>query len=109
MREEIFAVEFPKPIPVPTPEWPALDGKLFVRALSAAERDAYEASLSDGRLENWRAKLVVFAACDAEGRRIFEDGDVERVGRCPATLVARLFEAANRLSRTDALEDSVKN
>ncbi len=102
LAQRIFAVEFPPPIAVPTPEWPAVDGRVFVRAISAAERDAYEMSLRDdegeSNLDNVRARLVTMAACDGEGKRLFGDADAASVGKQPAAVVYRLWDRARRLA-----------
>jgi hypothetical protein len=109
MKDAIFACEFPKPVPVATPEWPDFDGKLFVRMLSAAERDRYEERIAEGDHANWRARLVAMAACDAEGKRLFEDADAERLGELPSNLIERLWRAANDLGKQASIEGSVKN
>lgn len=80
---------------------------VFVRKLSASERDAFEAgkvrhkSDSKGRLEseidlrNTRAKLLVRCLCDANGVRLYADEDAEALGNdLPGDLADRLFEQA---------------
>lgn len=90
--------------PVPTPEWPDLDGKLGVCKLSADDADAWEFSLFDeveGKLKrnmkNMRAKLVVRCLASVEsGERICADGDTKQVGGLGSDAIGRLFEAARR-------------
>lgn len=88
------------------PEW---KGTVRVRALTAAERDAFEASVTEDTLgptgaprmkrENFRAKLVVRAVVSAEtGARLFEDTDLEMLGTKSAAAVDRLFGVAQRLA-----------
>lgn len=95
---------------VPMPELgEGSDGQpvvVHVRALSAAERDDYEAAQLDARekggeraaLRNFRARLVALCACDGQGNRLFADGDEGPLGELPADEVGRLFEAAARLN-----------
>jgi hypothetical protein len=46
---------------------------------------------------NSRAKLVVRAACNEDGSRIFLDSQAEALGRKNGSAISRLFEVANRL------------
>lgn len=120
---------------VPVPEWrkkgqPIDDAFLWVRSLTGAMRDKYEASLIEARrkgakvnLENMRAKLVQLgtikdAAADVvndesqdASNMFFADGDVEWLGRKNAAPIERLCDAIKRLSgMTDEdLEEIRKN
>jgi hypothetical protein len=47
---------------------------------------------------NLRARLLVRCICDADGKRLFADGDVEQVAGLPARVIDPLFEVAQRLS-----------
>jgi hypothetical protein len=101
-RASILAVQdLPREL-VEVPEW---GGAVYVRAMTALERDAFEASFVKGQgkraqvsLLNVRAKLVVRTIVDEQGNRIFEDGDAEALGAKSASAVNRAFEAAARLS-----------
>lgn len=83
------------------------DGTVWVRVIDGAERDAYELSglASNGEVRlprNFRARLLVYALCDSEGRRIFSDNDVEAVGKIRSDVLDRLFEAAARVNKIGA-------
>jgi hypothetical protein len=85
------------------PEW---GGTVRVRALTGAERDAYEASMRQQRgrefvanLANVRAKLVVRSVVDQAGDRIFTDQDANALGKKSAAALDRIFECAAKLSR----------
>ena len=83
---------------ISVPQW---GGDLFVRILSASERDAFEASVSGGKrrnLINLRARLVVLAACDEKGERLFQDGDIEALGKKSAAAMDRVFGIAAALN-----------
>jgi len=83
---------------VEIPEW---GGSVFVRTMTAGERDAYESSmLLNGKpnLANMRAKLVVRTAVDEEGKRLFADADAEALGKKSASAVDKLFGVAQRLN-----------
>jgi len=88
---------------VEVPEW---KGHLWVRGLTGAERDAFEASILEGRgknrqvnLKNFRAKLVAAAAINKNGERLFTSpGQVEALGKKNARALQRVFDVAQELS-----------
>jgi hypothetical protein len=99
--DELLAEE---PVPV---EKVLLPGgrAIYVRGLTAEERDAFEDSLVDrtGKrprvsVRRIRAKLVALAACDKEGRALFCEAHVARLAKKPAIVLEPIFKAAQRLS-----------
>lgn len=110
---------------VEVPEWG--DGIVRMRGLTAEERDEYEASVVktnttrgrggrskvDVRVDtrNIRAKLVSRCAVDGDGKRLFSDSDVQRLGKKSGKALQRCFSVAQRLSGiTDSdIEEMVKN
>lgn len=87
---------------VEVPEW---GGVVRVRGLTGAERDDFEASVVEQRgkktrfnMQNFRAKLVVRAAINGDGQRLFTDKDAPLLGRKSAAALQRVFEVAQRLS-----------
>jgi len=114
-REQILGAEDSQREYVEIPEW---RGGVYVRSLTAEERDAYEGSLVEVRgkkvelrKENARAKLVALTVVDAAGARLFTEADVERLGRKNGAAVDRIYRVAQRLSamRQEDLEGAVKN
>lgn len=100
---------------VPVPEW---GGDVYVRSLTAAERDQFEASLIVQRgkqqeinLKNARAKLAVLAICDEQGQRIFSDADLAEMGKKSAGALQRVWIVAQRLSgiTDEDMEELTKN
>lgn len=83
---------------------------VFVRELTAAERDAFEASKVRVKFDargkpqqtldfaNLRARLLVKVLVDAKGNRIFTDADAAVLGELPGRLLDPLFEMAQKLS-----------
>lgn len=92
-REEILAAKDIKTVEVEVPEW---GGAVTVKPLTAAERDEFEASVADeeGNVEraNFRAKLVARCLVDAEGQRLFTDGDIAALGGKNALPLNRVFD-----------------
>ena len=84
---------------------PELGGTVIVQGMSAAQRDAFEASLMVGRgrrrdinTANLRAKLIAFCVVDEAGLRVFSDEDVTALGEVRVDVVNRIFAVAQRLS-----------
>lgn len=89
---------------VHVPEW---DVTLWVRCMTARERDAFEAQqLALGRAnrenENIRARLVVLTVVDETGNRVFSDADADALGNKAVAPMERLASVALRLNRISA-------
>lgn len=87
---------------VDLPQW---KGFVTIKALTSAERDAFEASLRIERngkqkvdTANMRAKLVVMCAVDEYGHRIWSDTDAGWLGEKSSAVVSKLYDVATRLS-----------
>jgi len=114
-REAILAAkDLPREL-VEVPEW---GGAVYVRALTGAERDQFEASIVEQRgrdvrmnMRNIRAKLVALTVVDEDGQRIFTDDDVAALGGKSAAALDRLFAVAQRLSglSKEDVEELAKN
>jgi len=103
-RDAILAAEdLPKEL-VDVPEW---GGSVWVRCLTALERDEWESSIMvmDGKggtkadLRNIRAKLVVRTVVDDAGERLFSEADVLVLGGKSAAALDRLYSVAAKLSK----------
>lgn len=115
-REEIFQTNDIETRFVPIPEWG--DGGVFVRGMSAKERDDWEASLVKQRganrevnMRNARARLVAMCTVDENGNRVFGDTDVAKLGKKSAKAIDRIFTVAQELSGVsqDDLEELTEN
>lgn len=99
-------VALPKEL-VEIPEW---GGSVWVRGLTAGERDEFENTVlrqrptKKGRvvqtvsLQDARARLAVMSVVDNEGQRLFTYDDVARLSQLSASAVDRIFDVASRLS-----------
>ncbi len=117
-REDILGADDLRTEDVYCAEW---GGWIAIRSLTGTERDAYEASMIEGRgpdqeinLQNIRARLVAKTAVGPDGTPIFRDGDERLLGAKNASPLQRAFEVAQRLSRLTAadvteLADSLGN
>ncbi len=115
LRDQIFAAQDTSKEAVPVPEW-GLESGLFIKTLSAKERDTWETSMVSIDMErrkvrrvnmtNMRARLVTLTLVDAEGKRVLGDDDAEALGEKSAAVIARLFDVAQRVNALSA--DEVK-
>src|SRR5690625_2150066 len=108
-RDAILAADDLEKELVPVPEW---GGAIYVRGMSGTERDAFESSLVQERtirkgrrqettretdLRNFRAKLCARTICDAEGKLLFNEADINALGNKSAAALTRVVEVARRL------------
>lgn len=115
LRDQIFAAQDSTKEAVSVPEWGLSEG-LFIKSLSAKERDQWESSMVSIDMErrkvrkvnmaNMRARLVTLTLVDAEGKRVLGDDDAEALGEKSAAVIARLFDTAQRVNALSA--DEVK-
>ena len=87
---------------VNVPEW---GGDVYVRGMTGADRDKFEASIVQTRgkdqtlnMVNIRAKLASMTICDEKGNRIFSEADVKELSGKSAHALQRIFVVAQKLS-----------
>ena len=116
MRDDILAAKDLHREPISVPAW-GVSG-LYVREMTAAERDEYESFLIERRgpdeklnIRNVRAKLVVMTLTDADGNRIFTDDDLDAVSAKGAKSIEAIVEKAMELNalRQKDVEALAKN
>jgi len=98
MREQILALRSRRRVEsVKTPH-----GEVYVRELSARERDYYEASLVRDRgkidLKGATARLLGLVLCDRDGTALFGPDDADSLNDLPASFVAPVLDVARRLN-----------
>jgi hypothetical protein len=101
-REDVLDIDDIKTHVVPVPEWKK---SVRLKVLSSAERDAFESSTvttkggkSKPNLANLRARLVARCMVNADGKRIFESGDVARLGNKSSAALDRLFAKCQEIN-----------
>lgn len=94
---------------VQVPEW---GGAVYVRMMTAGERDAFEASQGQGNPHrDLRARLAVATVCDSCGSALFTAEDVPALTAKSGRALDRIFAAAakhNGITAAD-VEDLRKN
>ena len=107
-RDQILAARDFSIEKVEVPEW---DGFVFVRVMTAGERDQFEKKFSKDRYGDIRAYVAAATMCDDQGVLLFEKSDIEVLTKKSSAAIDRIFEAAlrlNKLRQTD-IDDLVKN
>lgn len=101
-REDIFRASDIVTEWVSVPEW---GGGLYVRGMTAGERDALEASLltekgkrNMDRLAQFRSRVLLLCCVDDAGRRIFQPTDIQAISKKSMVAVERVLNVAQRLS-----------
>lgn len=87
---------------VHVPEWGTW---IRVKGLTARERDDWEDSCLTGKgknqqvnMRNARARMVVRAAVDEQGNRLFQNHDTDSLGEKSGAAVDRIYDVAARLA-----------
>ncbi len=97
---------------VDVPEW---NGSVFVRTMTAAERDSFEMGVmqEDGSKDflNLRARLCARCLVDDKGERLFTDAEAVALGGKSAGALDRIFAVTQRLNGMSAedVEELAKN
>ena len=95
-RDQILNCQDLKKERVDVPEW---GGEVYVKSLTALERDRFELQAQNKAVQNHRAFVVAMAVCDAEGNKLFTEADIVKLGNKSAAALARIFDVAVKLSR----------
>lgn len=109
-KQDILAANDMRREEVEVPEW---GGSVYVRSLSADEKDSFEFKMytqkQTGR--GIRAAYVGLSLVDDMGVRLFTDEEVPMLGTKFAGAVDRVFEVVSRLNRISEkdLDDLEKN
>lgn len=100
---------------VDVPEW---GGKVRIKGMTGSERDAFESSMLQGTGKNQkittadiRAKLCARTIVDNDGKRLFNDGEIAKLGAKSAAALDRVFDKASKLSKisSEDVEELAKN
>jgi hypothetical protein len=95
-REQILAgSDLPKEL-VPTPEW---GGDVYVRTMTAGERDRWESEHFADPKTDVRGRLAAFTLCDEQGNRLFTSADIGALSALSCKPLARIWDVAIRLNR----------
>ena len=101
-RESIFSASDIETEEVYVPEW---KGSVFVRGLTAGQREKWlnvsitlKGKNQEVSTNNAKARLVVMAIVDGDGKLLFTEADILKLGQKSAVAIDRIYEVAARLS-----------
>lgn len=125
IRNAVLSAQDIKIEPVPTPEWPDVNGFIFVRSLSARSKEVFLDSLSSVQISKTGTganvdmkvfkmqsgiKLVAMTACDESGELLFTLEDVQALGDKNAEALQRVIDATGDLNGfSDKARTAAKN
>src|SRR5204862_7582190 len=78
---------------------PELAGSVFVRSMSAGQRDRLENAFLKSPGQHVRARVAAYCLCDEKGDPLFSEADLPALSDLPASVLDRVYEAGLRLSR----------
>ena len=99
-RDDILKADDLKKETVHVPEW---GGDVIISTMTGAGRDLFELEVygEDGKqfkTTNLRAKLIAATAQDEDGNLLFNEEDVDALGRKSGAALNRCFSVAMRLN-----------
>lgn len=110
--DQILSAEDSDLRPVQVPEWK--DPKtgadtIYLRTMSAKERDAWEADSIENRqkfegkplrmqLQNMRARFLARCICDQNGKLLFNEKQIEKFGDKSSLVLSRLWNEASSMN-----------
>lgn len=115
-REQVLAYAMPTRLRRQEVSIPGWDGSVWVREFTQGEYVAFLRGLRvdevTGRVNDpeYGEKLAAICLCTEEGERLFADGDVAALATLPASALAVIVDAAQKLNGLTApVADEVKN
>lgn len=98
-KDEILRQEDLKSEIIPVPEW---GGNIRVCTMSGFARDKFEAGITGknggANMTNIRAKLAAATIVDENGKLLFDENDIVKLGNKSCAALDRVFAAAQRLN-----------
>jgi len=90
---------------------PILGGSVYVKEMTAGERDRFEVEHIKSGENDFRARMAAATVCDADGVLLFGPGDVPKLSSLPADALTEIALAANKVNRmsADDVEELSKN
>lgn len=105
----ILAARDLKLVRLEMPEW---GGHVFVRPMTAGERDAFDLVVTQKRGQaKIRAYIVALCTVDAKGKRLFTFGDVDHLDEKASGPMTRIFMKARQINKlfVEDIEAAEKN
>ena len=101
-RDQILSADDLSKESVAVPEW---GGDVWVRTMTASERDAFDMSFIDaktgktvGTMKDLRSRLCQITLCDDDGKLLFDQGDIPKLAAKSGAVLDRCFDVAQRIN-----------
>lgn len=101
-RDQILNADDLKYEEIDCPEW---GGLVRIKVMTGIERDDFEQSVFDMKskdtkvnLKNFRAKLLVKTIVDENGKRVFQESDIESLSGKSSKVLDRIFNKAQEVN-----------
>lgn len=102
--QEILAMDDAEIVPVKIPQWKG--ATVYLRTMTCAERDSFEADVStqDGHVIRGKLRTAVLCRtlCDQQGMRLFSEADLDGLAKKNGVVLERLFVLSQKLNRLRA-------
>lgn len=95
LRKRLLSADDVKVKPIEIPAW---GGTYYLRVISGKAREAFEEAYSQEKMKNFRLRFLLLSLCDADGKPILSEGDLDALGERSSVELNRVFEAAWRLN-----------
>lgn len=90
-KAKILAAKDTKVTTVDVPEW---GDSVCIKTLTGTERDAFEDAYTENKMRAFRVRFLVLTLCDESGERLFDDKEIDELGKKSSVVINRLFEAS---------------
>ena len=81
-------------------ELPEMGGEVYIKELTAGEREALEKQMQSQTLAKCRLRATVFvhSVCNADGELMFDVEDIEAIKQLPSRPVIKVFNRSNEIN-----------
>lgn len=80
-------------------ELPEMGGEVYIKELTAGEREALEKQMQSQTDKNAvRATVFVHSVCNADGELMFDVEDIEAIKQLPSRPVIKVFNRSNEIN-----------
>ncbi len=94
---------------------PELNGTVYVKGMTAGEREAFEQDMNgEDFVKSGKVRATVFvnSVTDENGNLLFTADDIDDINKLPSSVVIKVFEKSNKMNGINtqqAIEQAEKN
>jgi len=91
-RDEFLKATAPPPVPLDTPF-----GRVWIRTMTAGEKDEAEKQHSDDG--KFRCRIIMLTCCSEDGRLLYSNRDLPALDDLPLSAVEPIYDAAIKVNK----------